>query len=90
MKLVVNPMLTLQILQYLCKKHNFETIFNSYYVLTVQYYIVKGFGYREREFSMRVNAYFGTREQTDHMQHRTMELGNQGLIFIITDRHILP
>ena len=41
------------------KQHNFEIIFTSEDVLNIQYAIGKGFGYRERTFSMGVNYYFG-------------------------------
>ena len=39
---------------------------------------------------MGVNDYFYLEEQPDHMQHITMDLGNQILNMIITDIHILP
>ena len=46
------------IILYMWKNHNFETIFDYDDVLNIQYFIGKGFGYRDREWSMVVNAYF--------------------------------
>ena len=42
------------------KHYDFETIFTSNDVMKILDAIGKGFGYREREYSMEVNAYFGT------------------------------
>ena len=49
------------LLQYLCGKHGFETIFTHKYVMNIQYGIDKGFRSREIAYSMGVNAYFGPR-----------------------------
>ena len=44
------------------KQHDFETIFTSNDVMKTQYVIVKVFEYREKSYSMRVNAYYGPRQ----------------------------
>ena len=36
---------------------------------------------------MRVNSYFGPKRTIYHMQHLTIDLGNQGLKLVIIDRH---
>ena len=41
------------------EKHEFETIFTSNDVMNIQDRIGKGFGSRERAYSMGVNDYFG-------------------------------
>ena len=46
---------------FMWENHDFETIFTSNDVINIQYVIGKVFGYRERAYSMGVNAYFVTR-----------------------------
>ena len=58
--------------------------------MNIQDAIGYGFGHQERAWSTGVNAYFGIREQTDHTQLLTMDLYNQGMKFIILDRHLCP
>ena len=67
------------------EKHEFETIFTSNDVMNIQDRIGKGFGSRERAYSMGVNTYFGT-----NRPHATPNYGprNISLKLIITDRHI--
>ena len=81
-------MLIYMALQYLYSKHEFETIFTSNDVINIQYGIGKGFGYRERAYSLGEIAYFGLNGSIEHMQHLTMDLENISLKLIIIDRHI--
>ena len=65
------------------KQHIFETIFTSDDFLKIQDTIGKGFGFREREFSMRVNAYFSTWIKT--RPHATPNYGTGKSKFEIND-----
>ena len=73
MKLILNPLLTLYVLQYLCE-NNISFI---QYLLMIIYWIlnviVKGFGSRERAFSMGVNAYSDPRRK--NRPHATLIYG---------------
>ena len=46
---------------YMWKLHEFENNLTSNDVSNIKYAIGKGFGSKEREYYMRVNAYFGPR-----------------------------
>ena len=54
-------MLICLVLQYLCEKHNFESIFTSNDVMNIQDGIGEGFGDIERVYYIDVNNYFGPR-----------------------------
>ena len=70
------------------KKNYFETIFTSNDDINIQDVIDKGFGFRERAYSMVVNAYFGPRGT--HIPHATPKYAPGKLSFklIIIDRNI--
>ena len=57
------------------EKHKFETIFTYNDVMNVQYVLVQGFGSREIEHSMGINAYFGPRRT--NRPHATPNYGTR-------------
>ena len=55
------------------KKHEFETIITSNDVINIQDGIGKGIGFREKSYSMGINAYFGPIQT--HRSHATSNYG---------------
>ena len=59
---------------YMWKYHDFETIFTYNDAMNIDGVIWKWYGYQERAYSMRVNAYFGHRKNVYHIQHLYTDL----------------